>query len=81
MADLLTLPCYGEGGASNAIVEAPRGASIKLKYEPALGSFTVARAAGRPHLSSFRRPWGRTAEALRQPGHHGQAAIHPVHRP
>jgi inorganic pyrophosphatase len=43
MSNLLTLPCYGENGELNVVVEAPR-ASIKLKYDPGLEAFTVSRA-------------------------------------
>jgi len=34
---------YDDDGALRVVVEAPRGASVKLKYDPELRAFTVAR--------------------------------------
>lgn len=33
-----------DGTTVHVVVEAPRGATVKLKYEPQLRAFTVARA-------------------------------------
>lgn len=43
MADLFRLPTYGKKGCINAIVETPKNWGQKLKYEPKLGTFTIAR--------------------------------------
>jgi inorganic pyrophosphatase len=42
-ADLLRLPTRDREGNLRAVVEAPRGARVKLKYDPELGAFTLAR--------------------------------------
>jgi inorganic pyrophosphatase len=51
MKDLTHLPCRsassgtaGTNGAFNVVVEAPRGASVKVKYEPSLMAFLFSRA-------------------------------------
>ena len=44
MGALVDLPAFGPAGVVQVVVESPRGAGIKLKYEPRLGTFTVARA-------------------------------------
>ncbi len=41
---LSNLPTYGEDGSVNAVVEAPKGSVVKLKYEPSLGVFTVSHS-------------------------------------
>jgi inorganic pyrophosphatase len=44
MPDLLRLAPYDDEGHVRVVVEAPRGARVKLKYEPALGLFVYDRA-------------------------------------
>ena len=41
---LSDLPPFDGAGSVNVVVEAPRGTSIKLEFDPKLGAFTVARA-------------------------------------
>jgi inorganic pyrophosphatase len=66
MSNLLTLPCYGKDGCLNVVVEAPRGASIKLKYEPALEAFTVSRAL--PMGLTYPFDWGFIPQTLAPDG-------------
>jgi inorganic pyrophosphatase len=42
--DLRHLPARADDGAIHVVVESPRGATVKFKYDPALGVMTVARA-------------------------------------
>jgi inorganic pyrophosphatase len=44
MPNLIRLPPFSLDGAIQMVVETPRGAGVKLKYEPTLEAFTVARA-------------------------------------
>jgi inorganic pyrophosphatase len=44
MPDLFTLPARTGNGAIHAIVETPRGARAKLKYEPDLGGFVLSKS-------------------------------------
>ncbi|ATB30844.1 inorganic diphosphatase [Melittangium boletus] len=55
-ADLTRLPLRGKGGAFHVVVESPRGSTVKLKYEPELGIFTLSR----PLVRGLRYPfdWG-----------------------
>ncbi|PTL81677.1 inorganic diphosphatase [Vitiosangium sp. GDMCC 1.1324] len=55
-ADLTALPLRGTGGAFHVVVESPRGSTVKLKYEPKLGVFTISR----PLVHGLRYPfdWG-----------------------
>jgi inorganic pyrophosphatase len=41
---LSNLPAYRNDGAVHAVVEAPKGSSVKLKYDAELGAFTVSHA-------------------------------------
>jgi inorganic pyrophosphatase len=41
---LTELPAFDPDGNLQVVVESPRGVGIKLKYEPRLGAFSVARA-------------------------------------
>jgi inorganic pyrophosphatase len=54
--DLRDLPARAEDGAIHVVVESPRGATVKLKYEPALGVMTVARAL--PLGLAYPYDWG-----------------------
>jgi inorganic pyrophosphatase len=44
MASLGRLPVHDEQGALNVVVECPRGAAVKLKYDDKLEAFTISRA-------------------------------------
>jgi len=44
MADLADLQPFGAHGEIHVVVESPRGSTVKLKYEPRLGAFSVARS-------------------------------------
>jgi inorganic pyrophosphatase len=48
MAGLYDLPPRAPGGGFLVVVESPRGAAVKLKYDPELGALTLSRplAAG-----------------------------------
>jgi inorganic pyrophosphatase len=54
--DLTRIPLRGKGGAFHVVVESPQGATVKLKYEPKLGAFTVSK----PLVHGLRYPfdWG-----------------------
>jgi|SRR5690349_2137490 len=54
--DLTRLPLRGREGAFHVVVESPQGSTVKLKYEPELGAFTVSR----PLVHGLRYPfdWG-----------------------
>jgi inorganic pyrophosphatase len=54
--DLRHLPARAQDGAIHVVVESPRGATVKLKYEPALGVMTVARAL--PLGLAYPYDWG-----------------------
>jgi inorganic pyrophosphatase len=41
---LSNLPTYSEEGSVHAVVEAPKGSLLKLRYDITLGAFTVAHA-------------------------------------
>jgi inorganic pyrophosphatase len=43
MADFLNLPLRDEDGAFHVVVEAPRGSTVKMKYEPAANAFVFKR--------------------------------------
>jgi inorganic pyrophosphatase len=44
MTDLLKLPARAGNGDVHAIVETPRGARAKLKFEPSLSGFVLSKA-------------------------------------
>ncbi|HUL10176.1 MAG TPA: inorganic diphosphatase [Candidatus Acidoferrum sp.] len=44
MTDLADLPAFGANGEVHVVVESPRGSTVKLKYEPQLGTFSVSRS-------------------------------------
>lgn len=54
--DLTRLPLRGKDGAFHVVVESPRGCTVKLKYDPELGAFTLSR----PLVHGLRYPfdWG-----------------------
>jgi inorganic pyrophosphatase len=54
--DLTRLPLRNKDGAFHVVVESPRGSTLKLKYEPELGVFTLSR----PLVRGLRYPfdWG-----------------------
>ena len=56
MTDFLSLPSHAKDGSVHVVVESPRGSQVKLKYEPALGAFTLSR----PLVLGLRYPydWG-----------------------
>jgi inorganic pyrophosphatase len=54
--DLTRLPLRGKGGAFHVVVESPRGSTVKLKYEPGLGAFTLSRPL--VHGLSYPFDWG-----------------------
>lgn len=54
--DLRHLPARDDDGAIHVVVESPRGATVKLKYEPSLGAMTVARAL--PLGLAYPYDWG-----------------------
>jgi inorganic pyrophosphatase len=39
---LSNLPTYSDDGAVNAVVAAPKGSLVKLRYDAKLGAFTVS---------------------------------------
>ena len=53
---LCNLPVYGDKGEVHAIVEAPKGTSVKPKYDLKLGVFTISRAL--PLGLSYPFDWG-----------------------
>jgi inorganic pyrophosphatase len=54
--DLRRLPARAPDGAIHVVVESPRGATVKLKYEPSFGLMTVARAL--PLGLAYPYDWG-----------------------
>lgn len=43
MTSLYKLPTRSKDGAMHVVIESPRGSTVKLKFEPKLGAFTIAR--------------------------------------
>ncbi|WNG33489.1 inorganic diphosphatase [Archangium minus] len=64
--DLTRIPLRGKGGAFHVVVESPQGATVKLKYEPELGAFTVSK----PLVHGLRYPfdWGFVPSTLAPDG-------------
>lgn len=54
--DLTRLPLRPKPGTFHVVVESPRGSTVKLKYDPELGAFTISR----PLTRGLRYPfdWG-----------------------
>src|ERR1700760_4991852 len=63
---LSNLPAYSEEGAVHAVVEAPKGSLVKLKYEVKLGAFTVAHSL--PLGLSYPFDWGFVPSTLEPDG-------------
>ena len=64
--DLTRLPLRGKDGAFHVVVESPRASTVKLKYEPELGAFTVSK----PLVHGMRYPfdWGFVPSTLAPDG-------------
>ncbi len=43
MDNISNLPTYDEDGALRAVIETPRGSRVKIDFNPALGTFEMAR--------------------------------------
>ena len=56
MADFPNLPCRDDAGRVLVVVEAPRGAAVKTRYDPTLRSFVVHRLL--PLGLSYPYDWG-----------------------
>jgi inorganic pyrophosphatase len=56
MADLGRLSPRDDDGSIRVVIESPRGADVKLKYDPALGVITVSRPL--PLGLSYPYDWG-----------------------
>jgi len=56
VARLHRLPAYAKGGAVHVVVESPRGACSKLKYDPDLDAMTLVRPL--PHGLGFPYDFG-----------------------
>jgi inorganic pyrophosphatase len=50
------LPAFDESGALRVVVESPRGATVKLKFEPSLNAFRVKRSL--PQGLAYPFDWG-----------------------
>ena len=53
---LLGLPTFGEDEAIHVVVESPRGSTLKLKYDQALGAITLSRPL--PQGLAYPHDWG-----------------------
>jgi inorganic pyrophosphatase len=56
MPSLLRLPALGAEGVVHVVIESPRGATSKLKYDPALEAFTLSRPL--PLGLAYPHDWG-----------------------
>jgi len=56
MPPISRLPSHSENGALNVVVECPRGAAVKLKYDDKLEAFTIVRCL--PLGLTFPYDWG-----------------------
>jgi inorganic pyrophosphatase len=56
MTNYFKLPTWADGDRVHAVVETPRGSRAKLKFDPKLGAFTLAK----PLLAGLTYPydWG-----------------------
>ena len=63
---LSNLPTYNNEGSIHAVVEAPKGSLVKLKYDIELGVFTVSR--GLPLGMSYPFDWGFVPSTLAPDG-------------
>jgi len=43
MVDLIRIPARDPQGATRVVIESPRGATVKLKFDPDLGAMSVSR--------------------------------------
>jgi inorganic pyrophosphatase len=43
MRDLIHLPTFADADVFHVVVESPRGAAVKLKYNPSLGAMSISR--------------------------------------
>jgi inorganic pyrophosphatase len=55
-ADLATLPTWSDDGDLHVVIETPRGASVKLAWQPQLGAFLMKRAL--PLGVTYPHDWG-----------------------
>ena len=64
--DLTRIPLRGKEGSFHVVIESPRASTVKLKYEPELGAFTLAR----PLVHGLRYPfdWGFVPSTRAQDG-------------
>ncbi|MCA1827865.1 MAG: inorganic diphosphatase [Myxococcales bacterium] len=54
--DLTKLPAFNDDGELHVVVESPRGAGVKLKYDPDLGAFEYGKAL--PIGLTYPYDWG-----------------------
>jgi len=56
MANLLSLPAFVDDDVFNVVVESPRGAAVKLKYDPDAEAMSISRPL--PYGLVFPYDWG-----------------------
>jgi inorganic pyrophosphatase len=73
MTSLHELPTFAEPGIFHVVVESPKGAAVKLKYQPDLNAMTISR----PLASGLRYPcdWGFVPSTKGEDGDPIDAAI------